>query len=132
VLKLACTTQDVIATSCEYKVGNGLGSGKERVLPIAVALALIAEGLALASAILVHNLWLVVICLGGLVIGLYGLYVILHQKKEPRYPLVPPEGKGDVYLPRTDIPRPIHADFRRMREKKRRLEKIKRMIRKKK
>ena len=45
--------------------------------------------------------------------------------------MVPPEGRGDVYLPRTDIPRPIHEDFRRIEEKKRRLEKIRKMTRKK-
>jgi len=55
-----------------------------------------------------------------------------RKKKKPQYPLVPPEGKGDTYLPRTDIPRPIYADFREIREKKRKFEKIKKMARKKK
>ena len=33
------------------------------------------------------------------------LYYVKHFRKEKlRYPLVPPEGKGDVYLPKTDIP----------------------------
>ena len=109
-----------------------MSRGKRRVLHIGIALALVADGFALASAILVHNIWLVAICLGGIAIGLYGLYVIFYQKKEPRYPLVPPEGKGDIYLPRTNIPRPIHEDFRRMKDKKRRFEKIKKMMRKKK
>jgi len=45
---------------------------------------------------------------------------------------VPPEGKTDIYFPRTDIPRPVHADFRRMQEKKQKLAKIKRKMRRKK
>ena len=45
--------------------------------------------------------------------------------------MAPPEGKMDIYFPRTNIPRPIHEDFRRMQEKKRKLDKIKKMRRKK-
>ena len=46
--------------------------------------------------------------------------------------MVPPEAKADIYFPRTDIPRPIHEDFRRMEEKRRRLAKIKKKMRRKK
>lgn len=53
-------------------------------------------------------------------------------KKHPKYPLVPPEGKGDIYLPRSDIPRPIFEDFRKMREKKRKFDSIRRLMHKKK
>jgi hypothetical protein len=45
---------------------------------------------------------------------------------------VPPEGKGDAYLPRTSIPKPIYKDFREMRKKKRKFEKIRRMMRRRK
>jgi hypothetical protein len=45
--------------------------------------------------------------------------------------LVPPEGKQDMYLPRTDIPRPVFEDFRKMKEKKQRLAKLRRMVQKK-
>lgn len=53
-------------------------------------------------------------------------------KKHPKYPLVPPEGKGDIYFPRSDIPRPIFEDFRKMREKKRKFDSIRRLMHKKK
>jgi len=87
----------------------------------------------LATAILLQNIWAILISIGVIVIDFYWLSFMYYQKKpRPRYPLVPPEGKGDVYLPRTDIPRPIYADFREMREKKRKLEKIKKLKRKKK
>jgi hypothetical protein len=45
---------------------------------------------------------------------------------------VPPDGKGDMYLPRTNIPRSLYADFREMREKKRKFEKMRRMMRRRK
>jgi len=99
---------------------------------LALAINLIAIGLALAIAILLQSLWCAVIVLGCMAFGLHALYVRRHQKKQLRYPLVPPEGKGDIYVPRTDIPRPIYNDFRRMQEKKRKFEKLRKMTRKKK
>jgi Ca2+/Na+ antiporter len=41
------------------------------------------------------------------------LYRFVHKGKKPKYPVVPPEGRTDIYFPRTDIPRPIHEDTRR-------------------
>jgi len=104
---------------------------KKRVLPLLV-LVFIANGLALTSAIILQSIWAVIIILGGTVFTLYWFYATRRQKKKPRYPMVPPEGKGDIYFPRTDIPRPIHEDFRRIEEKKRRFEKIRKMARRKK
>lgn len=101
-------------------------------MQIGTAFVLVANGLAIASAIILRNIWFVVLVLGIIAFDIYLYFFRFHQKKEPRYPLVPPEGKGDVYLPRTDIPRPIHADFRKMREKRRRFEKIDKLVRKKK
>lgn len=54
----------------------------------------------------------------------------VEKKKEPRYPLVPPEGRGDVYLPRTDIPRPVYEDFRKIEEKKRSFARVRKMVNK--
>jgi len=65
---------------------------------------------------------------------MYWFYVRYYKKKKPRYPIVPPEGKADIYS-RANIPRPIHEDFRRMQEKKKRfakLDKLKRRRNKKK
>lgn len=109
-----------------------MSGGKKRVVQIGTALILIANGFAIASAIILREIWFVAVVLGIVAFDIYLYYFMLRRKREPRYPLVPPEGKGDVYLPRTDIPRPIHADVRRMREKKRRFEKIEKLIRKKK
>jgi hypothetical protein len=54
----------------------------------------------------------------------------VEKKKEPRYPLVPPEGRVDVYLPRTDIPRPVYEDFRKIEEKKRSFARVRKMVNK--
>lgn len=104
---------------------------KKRVLQIGTAFILVANGFAIASAIILRDIWFVVVVMGIVAFDIYLYYFMLHRKKEPRYPLVPPEGKGDVYLPRSDIPRPIHADFRRMREKKRRFKKLEKLRRRK-
>jgi len=90
----------------------------------------ISIAIGFASVILLQNLWAIIIVIAVIGFDLYWFYAG-HNKKKPQYPLVPPEGKSDVYLPRSDIPRPIHADFREMQEKKRKLEKIRRLKSKK-
>jgi len=45
------------------------------------------------------------------------------------YPLVPPEGRTDWYLPTTDIPRPVIEDYRKIEEKKRKFSKLNKMLR---
>jgi len=105
---------------------------RKKYVGFVAAVALIADGLALAGAILLQSVWGVVVVLGCAAFSLFWFYVWRYEKRQVRYPLVPPEGKGDAYLPRTDIPRPMHEDFRRIEEKKRMLEKIKKMTRKQK
>jgi len=54
---------------------------------------------------------------GGFLIYCYGLYRFIYKKVEPKYPLVPPEGRmTDIYFPRSRIPRPIYEDIRRYPE----------------
>lgn len=53
--------------------------------------------------------------LGGFLFYCYGLYRWVYKKVEPKYPMVPPEGRIDVYY-RYGIPRPIHEDVRRYPE----------------
>ena len=106
-----------------------MGKGKKLVLQITIVSALLALGLALASAIILQSIWMIVIVLGAIVFSIFS-YVKLRHKRKQKYPLVPPEGKADIYLPRTDIPRPIHKDFRELREKKRKFDKLKKLIRK--
>ncbi|MCK5593144.1 hypothetical protein KAI31_03500 [Candidatus Bathyarchaeota archaeon] len=73
-----------------------------------------------------------VIAFGVIAFTIYFLYVRLYQKKEAKYPIVPLEGKTDIYFPRTNIPRTVYADFRNMQEKKQKLEKMKKKMRRRK
>ncbi len=59
----------------------------------------------------------------------YFFYVRFMRHRRVRYPLVPPEGRRDWYLPTTNIPRPVIEDYRKIKEKKRRLAKVNRMMR---
>ncbi len=99
-----------------------------------IVMAYLASALvvALAIAVLLESVWAVAIVLAFFALGFYWIFIKFQKKRKPRYPLVPPEGKPDVYLPRTDIPRPIVEDFRRMEEKRRKFEKLKKLSRKKK
>ena len=113
-----------------------MGRGKKRVLQFGIAFIFVANlfGLAsaVASAIFLSSIWAYLVVLGVIAFDFYFCYVRLYEKKKARYPMVPPEGKHDIYFPRTKIPRPVYEDARKMREKKRRLAKIEKMRRKKK
>ncbi len=54
--------------------------------------------------------------LGCFFVYCFLLYWFVYKRVEPKYPMVPPEGRMDVYFPRTRIPRPIHEDVRRYPE----------------
>jgi len=101
-----------------------LSRGEKRVLRIWFILILVGCGIPLIAAVLVQSIPLVAVALGIIGFELYWFYVRYYQKKKPRYPLVSPDGKPDIYLPRTDIPRPIYEDFYRMQEKKRKFAKL--------
>jgi len=100
---------------------------------LAIILASLATGLALAALVLLQSLLGIIIAMGGIALGVFSLilYIRSAHKKAMQYPLVPPEGKPDIYLPRTDIPRPVIADFRKLEEKKRKFARIRKLIRKK-
>jgi len=85
-------------------------------------------GVPLAAAILIQNVLIIVVALGCMAFDLYWLYIRYYKKRKPRYPMVPPEGKADIYS-RANIPRPIHEDLRRMQEKKKRLARLNRLRR---
>lgn len=109
-----------------------MGRWKNLVLLIGISSILVVEGLLLVAAVLIRSIWRCVITLGIMAFTLYFFYVRLYQKKEAQYPMVPPEAKADIYFPRTNIPRPIYEDIRKMQEKKRRLDKTKKKARRKK
>jgi hypothetical protein len=90
----------------------------------------VMDALLLGVSILWQEFWGAAVILGMTVISLLFWYYSMRQRKRRvQYPLVPPEGKPDVYFPRTRIPRPIHEDFRKMDERKRKLKKLKKMTR---
>jgi hypothetical protein len=84
----------------------------------------------IVSLFFIPNVWGVLIGSSAITLSFYWYYVRHVKKKQPQYPLVAPEGKADFYLPRTKIPRPVHADFREMEEKKRKFAKVKKLTRK--
>jgi hypothetical protein len=94
----------------------------------AVILALAVNGCALAAAVLLRDIWIALVCLDLMAFLGYASYVRLRLKRKLRYPLVPPEGKPDMYVPRTDIPRPVTEDYRKLEEKKRKFAGIRKMI----
>jgi hypothetical protein len=106
-----------------------LGIGKKVVVLIGISAIFMVEGLFLLIGFLVQSIWTCVIALTVLASTFYYFYIRLYRKKEATYPVVPPEGKTDIYFPRTDIPRPVYADMRKMQEKKKKLEKIKKKMR---
>ena len=106
----------------------------ERKLAFWVGLVFVSigNGFAIASWVLLQNILLTVLsALVSIPFDMYLFYLLLIVRRKPQYPLAPPEGKWDMYLPRTDIPRPVIADFREIEEKKRKFAKIKQMNRKK-
>ena len=54
---------------------------------------------------------------GGFIFYSYLVYSATYLKVKRKYPLVPPEGRPDIYFPRTNIPRPIYEDAQRARER---------------
>jgi len=68
-------------------------------------------------SIMVHLPLASLLFFGGFLIYCYGLHRAVFKKVEPKYPLVPPEGRmTDIYFPRSRIPRPIYEDLRRYPE----------------
>lgn len=93
-------------------------------------LVAIVDATLLGVFIIWQEFWATAVMLGIIVATLVFWYYSLRQRRRRvQYPIVPPEGKPDIYFPRTKIPRPIHEDFRKMDERKRKLKKLRRMMR---
>lgn len=101
---------------------------RRKLAHVGTFFALIATGLAFASAVLLQNIWAVMLCIGAIVFDAYLFHLRFIRERKVQYPLVPPEGKQDMYLPRTDIPRPVIEDFREIEEKKRKFAKVNKMV----
>jgi len=94
-------------------------------------LVAIIDALLLGVFIIRQEFWATAVMLGITVVTLvFWFYSMRQRKRRVQYPIVPPEGKPDIYFPRTKIPRPIHEDFRKMDERKRKLKKLRKMTRK--
>jgi len=72
-------------------------------------MVLIAYTIPLAVAILLHEILIQGIVLFCLFLSAYSLYRLTYKQK-PKYPMVPPDGKPNVYY-RYGIPRPIYEDI---------------------
>ena len=111
-----------------------LMKGRRRLYWVLAALVLIMDAIALVIALPLDSLPVYVPVIGMYAVEVFMFfYYVRHFRKEKlRYPLVPPEGKGDVYSPRSDIPRPIYEDMRRAREQRRKFAKLDKLRRRKK
>ena len=109
-----------------------MGTGKKLATLIGMSIVFGVEIVWLVIGVLIRSIWRCAISSGAIALTIYYFYVRLYLKKKARYPIVPPEGKTDIYFPRTDIPRPVYADFRRMKEKKQRFAKLRKRISRKK
>ena len=68
-----------------------LGWSKMKKIELFVLiLVFVANGLALASAVLLQSIWAVIICLGCIAFSTYSIYVRFVLRRRVRYPLVPP------------------------------------------
>jgi len=89
---------------------------------------LCANVLGVAMLFFFPNLWTVLFLLSAIIFDIYALSVRSARKKKIQYPLVPPEGRPDGYLPLTSIPRPVIEDYRKIEEKKRRFARIRKIV----
>lgn len=109
-------------------LGSFVVRHKRIIMQIALASLLCANVLGVAVLLLFPNLWTVLFLLSAIIFDIYALSVRSARKKRIQYPLVPPEGRPDWYLPLTNIPRPVIEDFRKIEEKKRRFAKIRKIV----
>ena len=63
----------------------------------------------LAVAIVLQSIWILGFAFATLILSSYFVYSLTYKHK-PKYPMVPPDGKPDVYY-RYGIPRPIYEDM---------------------
>ena len=103
------------------------------MLQVWLILILPAAGLSLTIAILLQSIWASITVVAVAAFYLYWFYTRYHKKIRPRYPMAPPDAEPvDAYFPRTSIPRPIYADAVKLREKQKKLDRLKKMRQKKK
>jgi hypothetical protein len=102
--------------------------GRKKAVWVTTILVAGINGLALASLLIVRNIFGAAVIIGAVVFDLTVYYQIV-RKKRIQYPLLPPEGKPDMYFPFTRVPRPVIAEARKAEEKKKKLARIRGMVR---
>jgi len=104
---------------------------RKLALQVGTACVCVVNGFTIGTWVVFQNILLTMyLFLASMPFDMFLFYVLLIVRRKPQYPLALPEGKGDMYLPRTNIPRPLFEDFRKMKERKRKFAKIDRMIHK--
>lgn len=89
---------------------------------------LVVAGVAIAGAIVLQSFLVMLIASAAIAFDLYWFYVRYYKRVKPKYPMASPDAKPvDAYFPRTNIPRPLHEDPRRIHEEKHKLDKIRKL-----
>lgn len=98
-----------------------------------MVLILAAASLSLTIAVLLQSIWATITIMALTALSMYWFHIRYRKKIKPKYPMAPPDAEpGDAYFPRTNIPRPIYADAIKMREKQKKLDRLRKMRKKKK
>jgi len=71
---------------------------------------ILVYALPLVIAIIIRDISFLALILAGFLASICILYRFTIQKVKRKYPLLPPEGKPDIYTA-LRIPRPIHEDM---------------------
>lgn len=109
-------------------LGSFVVRQKRIALRIGFILLFCVNVLSVVWLLLFPNLWTALFLLSAVIFDISAFSVRATRKKKRQYPLVPPEGRPDWYLPLTNIPRPVIEDFRKIEEKKRRFAKIRKIV----
>ena len=105
-----------------------MAAAKKVIVWFGIFLLFCATVLSVAGSLLFLSTWTTLVSIAFVVFSVCAFYARFIRKKKRRYPLVPPEGKPDWYLPLTNIPRPIIEDSRKEEEKKRKLARMRKMV----
>jgi hypothetical protein len=108
-------------------LGRFVATAKKVIVWFGIFLLFCATVLSVAGSLLFLNVWTTLVSIAIVIFDVYAFYARFIRKKK-RYPLIPPEGKPDWYLPLTNIPRPVIEDSRKEEEKKRKLARVRKMV----
>ena len=109
-------------------LGRFVAAAKKVIVWFGIFLLFCATVLSVAGSLLFLNVWTTLVSIAIVIFDVCAFYARFIRKKKRRYPLIPPEGKPDWYLPLTNIPRPVIEDSRKEEEKKRKLARVRRMV----